>query len=119
MADRPSPPPFEIVIAEDASTNAVKRLRTYVSINPEDTDRLPSVAERVVTDLAGNNDVVVIFFHFGADAAGKSPAEARAQYVRNGLKQGYVPPPLKSDRRMHRLEMPNGLMTVETARAHE
>jgi hypothetical protein len=119
MIEHPALPAFEIVRAEDASTHLVKRLRAYVSIDPGDADQLDQVAARVVFDLASDNDVVIIFFHFSADIAGKTPAVARAQFVRSGMKQGYVPPPLKSDRRLNRMKTPHGLITVESARMQE
>lgn len=109
-------PPYEIVTIEDASTAAAKRLRVYVAVRPEDTADLARVAGDVVRNHAANNDVVIMFFHFSAAVAGRTPAEARAQYVRDGMKQGYVPAPLKSDRAVARVRMPQGVMTVETAR---
>lgn len=116
MTERTNLPPFEIVSMEDASHAAAKRLRVYVAVRPEDTDQMAKVAVQVVTDHAANNDVVIMFFYFSAAAAGKAPAEARAQYVRSGMKQGFVPTPLKSERGMLKLKMPHGVVTVETAR---
>lgn len=119
MSVRIDLPPFDIVSMEDASNLVAKRLRVYVAVQPEDVDRIAQVATGIVDDHASNNDVVFMFFHFSAEAAGKTPAEARAQYIRNGMKQGYVPAPLKSDRGVYKVKMPNGVVTVEAARQHE
>lgn len=119
MTDRSDLTQFDIVSIEDASSLAAKRLRVYVVIRPEDADQIARAAIEVVNEHASNNDVVIMFFHFSAAAAGKTPAEARAQYVRNGMKQGYVPTPLKSDRGVYKVKLPSGIVTVETARQHE
>jgi hypothetical protein len=116
MADRITVPPFDIVSIEDASHAALKRLRVYVAIRPEDADELVNVAAKIVSDHAANNDAVVMFFYFSATDAGKGPSEARAQYVRNGMRQGVAPAPLKSERSLHRFKLPNGVVTVEAAR---
>ena len=119
MSDRLDVPPFDIVSIEDASNLVAKRLRVYIAIQPEDVDHIAQVAVNVIDGHASNNDVVFMFFHFSAEAAGKTPAEARAQYIRNGMKQGYVPAPLKSERGVYKVKMPNGVVTVEAARQHE
>ncbi len=116
MAQTINVPPFEIVNMEDASHAAAKRLRVYLAVRPEDSAHLAEVAFKVIADHAANNDVVIMFFYYSAAAAGKGQAEARAQYVRNGMKQGFVPAQLKSDRSLHKFKMPRGVVTVETAR---
>jgi hypothetical protein len=112
----PGEPAFEVVHIEDASNERAKRLRVYVAVRPEDAALMAQVAVAVVTDHAANNDVVTIFFHYSADVAGRTPAEGRAQYVRAGLRQGFVPAPLTSDRRMVKMKMPHGVLTLEPAR---
>ena len=116
MAESIQVPSFEIVNMEDASHAAAKRLRVYLAVRPEDSARMAEVASKVVADHAANNDVVIMFFYYSAAHAGKTQAEARAQYVRNGLKQGFIPAQLKSDRSLHRFKLPHGVVTVETAR---
>jgi hypothetical protein len=116
MADLTTLPPFDIVSMEDASHTALKRLRVYVAIQPETVEQLPTVAARIVSDHAANNDVVVMFFYFSAAAAGKGPSEARAQYIRNGMRQGVAPAQLKSDRSLHRYRLEHGVVTVEAVR---
>jgi hypothetical protein len=116
MANHIALPPFTIVHTEDASTATLKRLRVYVAIRPEDTERMAHVAAKVVSDHALNNDAVIMFFYFSAADAGKAPSEARAQYVRNGLRRGAGPTPLSSERSLHRFKLPNGVITVEAAR---
>ena len=116
MSNRSDLPPFEIVRVEDASFAAAKRLRAYVAISPEDVDRAGEVAQAVIDEHGADNDVVVIFFHFSPESAGKSAAEVRAQYVRNGMKQGFVPKPLTNSRNTFEVEMPDGTLTVEKAR---
>lgn len=113
MTVRNQVPPFEIVRVEDASFAAAKRLRAYVAINPEDIDQADRVAAEVVFEYAANNDIVVMFFHFSPEAAGNDPAEVRAQYVRNGMKQGFHPGTLKSQRDTFDVETQNGVITVE------
>ncbi len=112
-------PPYEIVTIEDASNAAVKRLRVYVAMRPEHAGDMARIATDVVGRHAANNDVVIMFFHFSAAVAGKTPAEARARYVRSGMKQGYVPAPLKSERPLSTVQLPNGVMTVEAPREPE
>lgn len=120
MTDQTAVTPFEIVRTEDASNAVAKRLRVYVAISPGAMGQLNDVATEVVNDHAADNDVVMIFFHSSSATAGKAPAEARAQYVRNGMKQGYVPKPLTSDRSAYgtttRVKTPLGVITVESAR---
>lgn len=116
MTDRITVPPFTIVSMEDASTAALKRLRVYAAIRPDDADQVATIAAKIVSDHAANNDAVVMFFYFSADDAGKAPSEARAQYVRSGLRQGSAPTPLKSERRLQRFKLPHGVVTVEAAR---
>lgn len=121
MTDQNQPlPPFEIVSIEDASTNLAKRLRVYVAIRVEDMDQLNEVAADVIDGHAGNNDVVMMFFHATSAAAGRAPAEGRAQYIRNGMKQGYAPKPMTSDLGGYdvktRVKTPRGVIVVETAR---
>jgi hypothetical protein len=111
-----SEPAFEVVHIEDASTERAKRLRVYVAVQPEDAPLMAQVAVAVVTDHAANNDVVMIFFHYSAAAAGRTPAEGRAQYVRAGMRQGFVPAPMTSDRRVVKMKMPHGVLTLEPAR---
>lgn len=113
MTDRIPVPPFEIVSMEDASHAALKRLRVYVAIRPEDADQVVTIAAKIVHDHAANNDAVVMFFYFSAADAGKAPPEARAQYVRRGMRQGSAPAPLKSERRLQRFRLPNGVVTVD------
>jgi hypothetical protein len=109
-------PPYDIVTIEDASNAVVKRLRVYVAVRPEHAGDMARIAGDVVETHAANNDVVIMFFHHSAAAAGKAPAAARAQYVRDGMKQGYVPASLKSDRAVITVRMPHGVMAVESAR---
>jgi hypothetical protein len=119
MTQHADMPPFEIISAEDASTNTVKRLRVYASIPPEAaapeaSDGLAQVAARVVAALIGTNDVMVIFFHPDAAAAGKRPAVARAQFIRDGVKRGVSLLPRRAEWRMGRFKTPHGLITIET-----
>jgi hypothetical protein len=116
MAQSIKVPPFEIVRMEDASHDSAKRLRVYLAVRPENAEHLTEIAVKVISDHAANNDVVIMFFYYSAAAAGKTQAEARAQYVRNGLRRGFVPTPLKSERSVHRFKLPRGVVTVETAR---
>lgn len=109
-------PPYDIVMIDDASNANVKRLRVYVAMRPEHAGDMARIAGDVVGTHAANNDVVIMFFHYSAAVAGKTPAEARAQYVRNGMKPSHVPAPLKSDRAVTRFRMANGVMAVEAAR---
>lgn len=113
MTDSQHVPPFEIVRVENASFAAAKRLRVYVAIDPADIDQAGSVAAEVVAEHAANNDMVMMFFHFNPEAAGKDPAEVRAQYIRSGMKQGFHPGTLKSHRDTIEVETQNGVITVE------
>lgn len=120
MQTQPALPSFEIITIENASNTAAKRLRVYVAIDPDDMAQVDEVATAVITEHAGDNDVVMMFFHPSPAEAGKAPPEARAQYVRNGMKQGYIPKPLTNVRGSYgtttRVKTPNGVITVESAR---
>ena len=116
MSDQNDLPPFEIVSVENASSAVAKRLRVYVVINPKDVDQTGRVAHAVISEHGADNDVVTMFFHFSAASAGHDPAVARAQYVRNGMKQGYVPKALTGDRETFEVETLHGVITVEKAR---
>ncbi|HEV2128285.1 MAG TPA: hypothetical protein VGR22_06685, partial [Thermomicrobiales bacterium] len=60
-------PPDEIVGTEDASHAPAARLRIHVAISPEDSAWGGQVAHEVVTQHAGTNDVVRVFFHASAE----------------------------------------------------
>jgi hypothetical protein len=110
-------PSYEVVTIEDASHAAIKRLRVYVAVRQEDAGEIASIAGDVVGKHAATNDVVIMFFHYSAAVAGKTPAVARAQYVRSGMRQASAPAPLKSDRAVSVVRMPNGVLNVEALRA--
>lgn len=114
MSNRNDLPPFEIVDEPESYSHAgAKRLRIRVAISPEDAEQVGEVATHIISELAADNDEVMVFFHPSSQSAdGASIAIARAQYVRNGSDRN----PFTSSRNTFEIETPDGVITVEKVR---